>query len=137
MATRLAQISEYDPPDPNVFAEARYRIRVSFPHAGRWTYTVVAGRRSFRFPAATIGAGAPRIRTGYVAFPEGSRAERQGGGGAIVGDPEPASGEPGGGALPPQVIEPPDEDGGGLTPWVPAAGLALAGAAAIGWRRRR
>jgi hypothetical protein len=132
-------IDVHAPPDGAGFAEARYRLRMSFPRAGRWTYTVFDGTRAnrrFRFPAATIGRGAERVRTGYVAFAEGSRAQRQGGGGPIVTDvPE---NPPGGGALPPEVVLPPkEEDGGGLALWIPAAGLALAGAAALGWRRRR
>jgi hypothetical protein len=48
-------------------------------------------------------------------------------------------------ALPPELIvalgagehEGGDEDGDGVSPWMPAAGLALAGAAAFGWRHRR
>jgi LPXTG-motif cell wall-anchored protein len=100
---------------------------------------VVDGKRRYRFPAATIGGGAERVRTGQVVFPEGSSAEREGGGGPIVDDlPQLPPGDAGsGGALPPEVMEPPDDAGGGLAPWLPAAGLALAGAAAIGWRRRR
>jgi hypothetical protein len=138
-AARPVQIGAYDPPDTAAMAEARYRIRTVFPSAGRWTYTLVDRKRRYRFPAATIGNGAERVRTGYVAFPEGSHAE---GAGGPIGDlPEipPGGDAPArdGGALPPVVVEPPDDDGGGIAAWLPAAGLALAGAAAIGWRRRR
>jgi hypothetical protein len=50
---------------------------------------------------------------------------------------------PGGDALPPEVIVAPGEGahddggGGGVSPWVPAVGLALVGAVAVGWRHRR
>jgi hypothetical protein len=135
-AVRPAPIDSYDPPDMAAMAEARYRVRAAFPSAGRWSYTVVDAERRFRFPAVTIGNGAARVRTGYVAFAVGSRAEREGGGGAIMEDMPTAP--PGGDALPPEVVLPPEEDeDGGVAPWLPAAGLALAGAAAVGWRRRR
>jgi hypothetical protein len=140
VSVRPALIDSYTPPGREVLAEAHYRLRAVFPHAGRWTYTVLDGtkaNRRFRFPAATIGNGAPRDRTGQVAFPEGSPEERAGGGGPVVTGPEQG---PRGDALPPEVIVAPgggDDDGGGLPPWIPAAGVALAGAAAVGWRRRR
>jgi len=125
----------------DMLAEARYRLRVVFPRAGRWSYTVVdgtkAGRR-FRFPAARIGGNADRVTTGFVAFPRGSRAQRQGGGGAIIAEAVPVSGEAGG-ALPPQVTLPPDDEDedGGLALWIPAAGLTLAGVGTVTVLRRR
>jgi hypothetical protein len=116
------------------FGELRYRLRVAFPHAGRWTYTVIHGERRFRFPAATIGEGA-RDKLGYIAFPVGSQAAAQGAGGPYAAPPEPS--EPGD-SLPPEVILPPeDEDDAGLALWIPAAGLALVGAGAATVLRRR
>jgi hypothetical protein len=144
-SVRPALIDSYVPPNREVLAEARYRLRAVFPRAGRWTYTLLDGtkaNRRFRFPAATIGNGATRDRTGQVAFPEGSQEERAGGGGPVLTGPEQA---PAGDALPPEVIVAPRDDGGdsdsdsddgGVSPWVPAVGLALAGVVVVGWRRR-
>jgi hypothetical protein len=122
----------YVPRYSDVLGEARYRLRVVFPRAGRWSYTVVDGtaaRRRFRFPAATIGGAAERVTTGHAVFPLGSRAHADGGGGPIVGEAEP----------PAVVVEPPGdrEDGGGLALWIPAAGLTLAGVGALTMMRRR
>jgi hypothetical protein len=114
----------------------RYRLSAVFPRAGKWSYAVLAGTRRFEFPAAEIGAG-ERDTMGYVAFPEGSAAERQGAGGPFMDDAPPAGGE----SLPPEVVMPAprggDEDGGGLAWWIPAAGLALAGAGTLTVVRRR
>jgi hypothetical protein len=133
------RIALHVPERSDMFAEARYRIRVVFPRAGRWTYTVVDGERRFRFPAARIGGGAARVTTGYVEFPQGSRAHREDAGGAIVADALPTSPQDGGGARPPEVMLPPEEpeDGGGLALWIPAAGLTLAGVGTVTLLRRR
>lgn len=140
-AVRPRRISVYAPGEPEMLAEARYRLRVVFPRAGRWTYTVHDGTRAnkrFRFPPAQIGGGAARVETGYVEFPVGSRAHREGGGGMIVSEAD----EPGGGhdgVLPPEVMLPPedDEDGGGVAIWIPLAGLTLAGVGTVTVLRRR
>jgi hypothetical protein len=112
----------------------RYRLSAVFPHAGQWSYVVLAGTRRFEFPAAEVGAG-ERDAMGYVAFPEGSAAERQGAGGPYVSPPA------GGESLPPEVVMPDsrggDGDGGGLAWWIPAAGLALVGAGTLTAVRRR
>jgi hypothetical protein len=128
-------------PRRRVGPEARYRLRVVFPRAGRWSYTVFDGtpaNRRFRFPTARIGATADRVRRGFVAFPQGSPAEAQGAGGPVLGDPRPAAPEPDG-ALPPEVVLPPadDADRGGLALWIPLAGLAIAGLGTVTALRRR
>jgi MYXO-CTERM domain-containing protein len=117
----------------------QYRMRLVFPRAGRWRITVfdgTPGDRRFVFPALRVGPNA-RPPTDLVAFPKGSRAEREGAGGTYGAPPEPA----GSGRttpLPPRVIsvaEPDSDDG--TSPWIPAAGLALAGLGLIAVRRRR
>jgi hypothetical protein len=141
-AVRPRRISVYAPGQPDMLAEARYRLRVVFPRAGRWTYTVHDGTRDnerFRFPPAQIGGGAARVETGYVEFPVDSRAHSEGGGGAIVSEADAPSGESGG-ALPPEVVLPPedgDEDGGGVALWIPLVGLTLAGVGTVTALRRR
>jgi hypothetical protein len=138
---RPRRLGAHVPSRPEVLPEARYRLRVVFPRAGRWSYTVRDGtkeRRRFRFPAATVGENAERVRTGFVAFPEGSPEEAQGAGGAILGDAVAATGGRGD-SLPPEVVLPATggSDGGGLPLWIPAAGLALAGAGTLTVVRRR
>jgi MYXO-CTERM domain-containing protein len=121
--------------DPQ-FGEVRYRLRVVFPHPGRWTYTVIHGKRRFRFPAASIGEG-DRDKLGYIAFPVGSEAATQGAGGPYAPPPE---SEPAGpdDVLPPEVMLPPgDEDEGGFALWIPMAGLTLAGVGGLVVVRRR
>jgi hypothetical protein len=140
-AVRPTRMRAHVPGRSDVFAEARYRLRVVFPRAGRWSYTVLDGtreRRRFHFPAATIGGNAERVTTGFVAFPEGSPEEAQGAGGVILGDAAPAAGGRGD-SLPPEVVPPATggADGGGLPLWIPAAGLALAGAGTLTLLRRR
>jgi hypothetical protein len=127
---------------PNAVTEARYRVRAVFPRAGRWSYTVLDGtreRRRFPFQAATIGRGVPRDTTAFVAFPQGSRAAAEGAGGPILGDPVGASGP--GDSLRPEVVFPAagedDGEGGGFPLWLPAVGLALAGAGTFTVVRRR
>ena len=119
---------------PARMSVGRYRLSAVFPRPGRWAYTVVQGRRRFDFPASLIGAG-ERDTMAYVAFPEGSPAERQGAGGSYMEDAAPTGGD----ALPPEVVMPAagEGDGGGLAWWIPAAGLALAGAGTLTAVRRR
>jgi MYXO-CTERM domain-containing protein len=139
-AVRPRMIGAHVPGQGDVPTEARYRLRVVFPRAGRWSYTVLDGtreRRRFRFPAATIGRGARRDTTGFVAFPQGSPEAKQGAGGPILGDPAGASGP--GDSLRPEVVmlAPREDDGDGFPLWIPAAGLALAGAGTLTAVRRR
>jgi hypothetical protein len=138
---RPARLGAHVPEQPDELTEARYRLRVVFPRAGRWSYTVLDGtrkQRRFEFPAATVGGNAERVTTGFVSFPEGSPEEAQGAGGAILGDAVPAAGGRGD-SLPPEVVLPATgaSDGGGLPLWIPAAGLALAGAGTLTVIRRR
>ena len=106
---------------------AGFKVRMVFPSEGRWRLAVVAARRHFPFPAVAVGGGvAPQD---YVSFPKGSAAARQGAGGVWTQGPEVDS-EGRGTPLPPEVVatsEPPRDDGG-LALWIPALGLALAGA---------
>jgi hypothetical protein len=115
---------------------AGFKLRMVFPNEGRWRLAVVAGKRRFAFPALAVGSGAPP--QDYVAFPVGSEAARQGAGGVWSQGPETdASGR--GTALPPEVVsvpQSPDEDQG-LALWIPALGLALAGAGVYRLRTRR
>ena len=140
-AVRPTRLGAHVPGRSDVLAEARYRLRVLFPRAGRWSYTVLDGtrkQRRFHFPAATIGGNVKRVTTGFVAFPEGSPEEAQGAGGAFLGDAAPAAGGRGD-SLPPEVVSPATGggDGGGLPLWIPAAGLALASAGTLTLMRRR
>jgi hypothetical protein len=113
---------------------ARYRLEMVLPAEGRWRLAVVDGKRRFAFPAVAVGSGSPP--RDYVAFPNGSLAKREGGGGAYdAPETSVAHGEP----LPPEVVsiaatEPEDGDGFPLWMILPAAGLVLAGAGA--WRLR-
>jgi MYXO-CTERM domain-containing protein len=117
-----------------------YRLRLVFPEAGRWRITVVDGTRAdrrFVFPALQVGGPNAKPTSDFVAFPKGSRAEREGAGGTWSSEPEPAaSGR--GTPLAPKVIsfaEPKPDSG---TPfWIPAAGLALAALGLVAVRRRR
>ena len=111
-----------------------FKLRMVFPTEGRWRLAVVAEKRRFAFPALRVGSGmAPQD---YVAFPKGSAAARQGAGGVWIEGPEAdASGR--GTPLPPETVslaEPSDDDGGGFPIWIPALGVALAGAGV--WRFR-
>src|SRR4029453_10084759 len=59
-----------------------FKTTMVFPKAGRWRLMLVAGSRRFKLPALRVGsATAPKD---YVAFPVGSEAARQGGGGELV-----------------------------------------------------
>jgi hypothetical protein len=124
------------PSAEQVLGKGRYELSVRFARAGRWSYTIIDGQRRFEFPAAVIRRGGERDRTAFVAFPAGSPAERQGAGGPIFSDTGPAAG---GESLPPEVVMPAarEGDGGGLPLWIPAAGLALAGAGTLTVVRRR
>jgi hypothetical protein len=111
----------------SVAGVARFRLRMVFPTEGRWRLAVVAGKRRFAFPALAVGSGA--APQDYVAFPKGSRAARDGAGGVWFEGPEARAGSSGT-PLPPETVSiaaPPD-DSGGLALWIPALGLALAGA---------
>jgi MYXO-CTERM domain-containing protein len=119
---------------------SEYRLRLVFPTAGRWKITVIDGTqraRRFVFPALRVGGPNARPTSDFVAFPEGSMAERAGAGGTYAAPTEPAgSGRTS--PLPPKVIsfaDPNDDTGTAL--WIPAAGLALAGLGLIAVRRRR
>jgi hypothetical protein len=107
---------------------AGFELRMVLPAEGRWRLAVVAGKRRFAFPALRVGSG--EVPPDYVAFPKGSAAARQGAGGAWTPGPEgDASGRRT--QLPPETVvlaEPPRDGGGGIPIWVPALGLALAGA---------
>jgi hypothetical protein len=112
---------------------AGFKLRMVFPSDGRWRLAVLAERRRFAFPAIAVGSGeAPQD---YVAFPKGSAAARQGAGGVWTEGPE---ADPGGRGtpLPPETVsvaDPPD-DRGGLPIWIPALGVALAGAGVWSFR---
>ena len=112
---------------------AGFKLRLVFPTEGRWRLAVVAEKRRFAFPALDVGSGdAPHD---YVAFPKGSMAARQGAGGVWIEGPE-SSADGRGSPLPPETIslaEPPD-DRGGLELWIPALGIALAGAGVWSFR---
>jgi hypothetical protein len=118
---------------------ARYRMRVVLPSDGRWRLTLADGKRHFRFPSVAVGSGERPLD--YVAFPLGSRAHRQGGGGPWIEPDVPAGGsaEP----LEPEVVQIADADSGdhdqgGIPFWIlPIAGFVLAGAGAGAWRLRR
>ena len=117
-----------------------FKTRVVFGAEGRWRIRVVSGKRSFRFPAIDVGGA--KAPLDYVAFPVGSMAAAQGGGGVYMED-EPASSGPDT-SLPPEVItyddlHPDEDDGdGGLEVWLfPLAGVVLAGAGVLTLRRRR
>ena len=107
---------------------AAFKLRMAFSTDGRWRLAVVAGKRRFAFPAIHVGSGtAPQD---YVAFPKGSAAARQGAGGAWSQGPE---GDASGSRtqLPPETIslaEPSHDDEDGFPLWIPALGIALAGA---------
>lgn len=114
----------------------RYELRVVLPTEGRWRITVVDRKRRFAFPAVGVGSGT--VPVDYVAFPKGSRAERQGGGGPwSAPETSVAAGEP----LPPEVIEvatdAADGDSGGIPLWIlPLIGVVLAGAGIMRVRSR-
>jgi len=114
---------------------AKYGFRVVFPAAGRWWLTLLDGKRRFVFPALSVGTGDAPLD--YVAFPQGSMAERQESGGVYYESAVP-SGSGRDTPLPPETVslaEP--STGGGFPFWVlPAAGVVLAGAGATMRARR-
>jgi hypothetical protein len=106
---------------------ASFKLRMVFPNEGRWRLAVTAEKRRIIFPAIAVGSGeAPQD---YVAFPK-SRDFPKGGAEVLEGPGQ-------GTSLPPETVsiaEPPDGDGGGLPLWIPAVGIALAGAGVLGVR---
>jgi hypothetical protein len=94
---------------------ARFKMRMVLPTNGRWRLSVVAGKLRFAFPAVAVGSGTAYPE--YVGWPKG-------GGGEV----------PGGTALPPEVITvakpraPEPKHDHGIPFWIPALGLAIAGA---------
>jgi len=120
----------------------RYSLQVVLPEDGRWRLSLVDGKRQFRFPSVVVGSGERPMD--YVAFPLGSRAHREGAGGAWIEPDVPAGGSAE--SLPPEVVQvatadsvgAEDDGDGGIPFWIlPAAGLVLAGAGAGAWRFRR
>lgn len=113
-----------------------YRLRLVFPRAGRWTITVLDGTRAdrrFVFPALAVGGPDARPASDFVAFPEGSRAERAGAGGTYEAPSEPSGGSS---SLPPEVVSFAEPQGDEGTPfWIPAAALVLAGLGLVVIRR--
>ena len=79
------------------------------------------------------------MTNGFVAFPEGS-AEAAQGAGEIIGDSAVTPPDGRGDSLPPEVVLAAADGGaggGGVPLWIPAAGLALAGAGTVTVMRRR
>ena len=112
---------------------AGFKLRMVFPTEGRWRLTVIAEKRRIAFPALRVGSGdAPQD---YVAFPKGSAAARQGAGGVWIEGPEADAGGRGT-PLPPETVSlaEPSHERGGFPLWIPALGLALAGAGLWGVR---
>jgi hypothetical protein len=114
----------------------RYTAQLVFPAEGRWELLAISGKRHFDFAPIDVGSG--RVPRDYVAFAVGSRAEREGAGGAYFqsGEAAPSSG---GEPLPPEefTVAAPENDGGGLPIWVfPLAGVVLAGAGVLRLRSR-
>jgi len=106
----------------SIAGAAGFKLRMVFPTEGRWRLAVVTDKRRFAFPALDVGGGeAPQE---YVAFPNGSGF--------------PAADGPGT-SLPPErfSVARPSDDGGGLPLWIPAVGIALAGAGLCTFRARR
>jgi hypothetical protein len=125
---------------PAAMDEARFEASAVFPSAGRWRLTMVSGKRSFSFPAISVGSGT--VMQDYVAFPVGSEAARQGANGVYVKEEGPGPGE--GTSLEPEVISLWDKDddeaggGTGLGVWLfPLLGVVIAGAGVAAVRRRR
>jgi hypothetical protein len=115
---------------------AGYGFRVVFSAAGRWRLTLVDGKRRFAFPRVSVGTG--DVPADYVAFPQGSMAERQGAGGVYYESAE-SSGSGRDTPLPPETFSLAEQStGGGFPFWVlPAAGIVLAGAGIATVRARR
>lgn len=113
-----------------------FKTTMVFPSAGRWKLMLVAGKRRFNFPALEVGSGAePKD---YVAFPVGSYAARQGGGGVLItGEQRAGAGE----SLASEGVTLADPesggDGGGIALWLfPILGVVLVGVGAAAVTRR-
>ena len=115
-----------------------FKVTTVFPADGRWKLMLVAGKRRMRFPAVNVGSG--EVPQDYVAFPIGSMAARQGGGGVYMEQEPVGTGQPD--PRPPEVFIVADEDsaddaGGGIGLWLlPVVGVVLAGAGFATVRRR-
>ena len=115
-----------------------FKVTTIFPVDGRWKLTLVAGKRRMRFPAVNVGSG--EVPQDYVAFPIGSEAARQGGGGVYMEQEPVGTGQPD--PRPPEVFMVADEDsagdaGSGIGLWLlPVVGVVLAGAGFATVRRR-
>ena len=122
----------------SIVGASAFKVTTVFPTEGRWKLTLVTGERRMRFPAVNVGSG--EVPQDYVAFPIGSEAARQGGGGVYM-EPEQvdtSQRDP----RPPEVFIVADEKrsedaGSGLGLWLlPIAGVVLAGAGIATLRRR-
>ena len=115
-----------------------FEVTTVFPSEGRWKLTLVAGNRRMRFPALNVGSG--EVPQDYVAFPIGSEAARQGGGGVYMEQEPVGTAQPD--PRPPEVFIAADEDsaddgGSGIGIWLlPVVGVVLAGAGFATVRRR-
>jgi hypothetical protein len=115
-----------------------FKVTTVFPADGRWKLTLVAGKRRMRFPAVNVGSG--EVPQDYVAFPIGSMAARQGGGGVYMEQEPVGTGQPD--PRPPEVFVVADEEsaedaGSGVGLWLlPVVGVVLAGAGFATVRRR-
>lgn len=115
-----------------------FKVTTVFPAEGRWRLTLVAGNRRMRFPAVNVGSG--EVPQDYVAFPIGSEAARQGGGGVYMEQEPVGTGQPD--PRPPEVFmvageDPAEDSGSGVGLWLlPVVGVVLAGAGFATIRRR-
>ena len=114
-----------------------FTLTTVFPHAGHWKLLLASGKRRFAFPAISVGSGEPP--QDYVAFPIGSEAARQGGGGVYMdAEQDTSQRDP----RPPEVFIVADQNGSedadsGVGLWLlPIAGVVLAGAGIATFRRR-
>jgi hypothetical protein len=115
----------------------RFEATMVYPAAGRWKLMLIVGKRRFSLPALSVGTAEPP--KDYVAFPVGSAAARQGGGGELIAD-EQSVDTRGGDSLPPEVITAADSEseGGGVPVWLfPLLGVVLAGVGAAAAATRR
>ena len=134
-------MAEVEKAASSIIGARAFEVTTVFPSDGRWKLTLVAGDRRMRFPAVNVGSG--EVPQDYVAFPAGSEAARQGGGGVYMEQPEPIdTGD--GGVQPPEVFkaysDSASESGedASLRAWwlLPVAGVVLAGAGLATFRRR-
>jgi hypothetical protein len=127
-----------DRPAASMAGARAFKVTTVFPVDGRWQLTLVAGNRRMRFPAVNVGSG--EVPQDYVAFPIGSEAARQGGGGVYMEQEPVGTGQPD--PRPPEVFMVADEDsagdaGSGIGLWLlPVVGVVLAGAGFATVRRR-